>query len=398
MLFDCASAYFTATCLRGTIVNIRPLCLKRPVVSSLLMSRQPSPIPVHGRGATVSPPNRFESAWYEADYDQLAADDELLTAGRKVETQFLADQSRSIIVSNDSPDVPFTFSINPYRGCEHGCAYCYARPYHEYLGMNSGLDFETKILVKHDAPRLLREELARPSWRPELIAISGVTDCYQPAERNFRVTRGLLEVFLEARHPVGLITKNALVVRDLDLLAPLAAKNLVSVALSVTSLDAELARTLEPRTSSPQARLRAIRELSSAGIPTRVMVAPIIPGLNDHEIPQVLEAVRDAGAQGAGYVMLRLPHGVKPIFRHWLSTHRPLAAERVEGLLREVRDGKLSDPNFGSRMRGTGPYAETIRATFAAFVKKLGLDTPWPPLDTSQFRPPHVPGGQRSLF
>jgi DNA repair photolyase len=362
------------------------------------MSGQPSSIIVRGRGATVSPPNRFESAWYEADYDQLAPDDELLVSGRKVETQFLADQSQSIIVSNDSPDVPFTFSINPYRGCEHGCAYCYARPYHEYLGMNSGLDFETKIMVKHDAPQLLRQELSKRSWKPEYIAISGVTDCYQPAERNFRITRDLLEVFLEARHPVGLITKNALVIRDIDLLAQLAEKRLVSVALSITTLDADLARTLEPRTSSPQARLRAVRELSAAGIPTRVMVAPIIPGLNDHEVPHVLNAVRDAGAQGAGFTMLRLPWGVRPIFLDWLRTHRPLAAERVEGLLRVVRDGKLTDANFGSRMKGIGPYAETIRATFAAFVKKLGLDTPWPELDTTQFRPPRLLGGQQTLF
>ena len=362
------------------------------------MSRRLNPVFVHGRGATVSPPNRFESAWYEADYDQLAPDDELLTSGRKVETQFLADQSRSIITSNDSPDVPFTFSINPYRGCEHGCAYCYARPYHEYLGMNAGLDFETKIMVKHDAPRLLCEELNKPSWRPEYIAISGVTDCYQPAERSFRITRGLLKVFLEACHPVGLITKNALVIRDLDLLAQLAAKRLVSVALSITTLDANLARTLEPRTSSPAAKLRAIRELSAAGIPTRVMVAPIIPGLNDHEIPQILQAVRDAGAQGAGYIVVRLPYAVRPIFLDWLRTHRPLQAERVEGLLREVRDGNLTDAHFGSRMKGTGPYAETIRATFAAFVKKHSLDTPWPELDTTQFRPPRLPGGQQTLF
>ncbi|MEX2025823.1 MAG: PA0069 family radical SAM protein [Pirellulaceae bacterium] len=354
--------------------------------------------PFTGRGATVSPPNRFESAWYEADYEQLEPDDELLAAGRKVATQFLPDASLSIITSNDSPDVPFTFSMNPYRGCEHGCAYCYARPTHEYLGMNAGIDFETRIMVKHDAPRLLALELNKRSWKCELIAISGVTDCYQPAERKFRLTRGLLEVLLEAHQPAGLITKNALVVRDLDLLAQLAAKNLVSVALSVTTLDADLARTLEPRTSTPQAKLRAIRELSSAGIPTRVMVAPIIPGLNDHEIPGVLEAVRDAGAQGAGYVMLRLPWGVKPIFRDWLRTHRPLQADRVEGLLREVRDGQLTDPNFGSRMRGTGPYAETIRATFAAFVNKLGLDTPWPELDTTQFRPPELVGGQKRLF
>ncbi len=357
-----------------------------------------SSTPFTGRGATVSPPNRFESAWYEADYEQLAADDELLATGRKVTTQFLPDGSRSIITSNDSPDVPFTFSMNPYRGCEHGCAYCYARPTHEYLGMNSGIDFETRIMVKHDAPRLLREELNKRSWKCEHIAISGVTDCYQPAERKFRLTRGLLEVLLEAHQPAGLITKNALVVRDLDLLAQLAKKNLVSVALSVTTLDSDLARTLEPRTATPQAKLRAIGELSSAGIPTRVMVAPIIPGLNDHEVPHILPAVRDAGAQGAGHVMLRLPWGVKPILRDWLRTHRPLQAERVEGLLRVVRDGQLTDPNFGSRMRGVGPYAETIRATFAAFVKKLGLDTPWPELDTSQFRPPELVRGQKRLF
>lgn len=353
--------------------------------------------PAVGRGAPLAPPNRFEPTRLVDDFEQLDDADEALDA-RRVPTVYLDDNSKTIIRENDSPDIPFRFSINPYRGCEHGCAYCYARPYHEYLGMNAGLDFETKIMVKHDAPRLLREELNKPSWRPQYVAISGVTDCYQPAERNFRITRGLLEVFLEARHPIGLITKNALVVRDLDLLSQLAARNLVSVALSVTTLDADLARTLEPRTSSPSARLRAIRELHAAGVPVRAMVAPIIPGLNDHEIPQVLEAVRDAGAQGAGYVMLRLPHAVNPIFRDWLRTHRPLQADRVEGLLREVRSGQLSDSNFGSRIRGIGPYAETIRATFAAFVKKLGLDAPWPELDASQFRPLELPGGQKTLF
>ena len=354
--------------------------------------------PFTGRGATLSPKSRFESAWYEADYDQLAPDDELLAGGKKIATQFLPDQTRSLITSNDSPDVPFTYSINPYRGCEHGCAYCYARPTHEYLGMNAGIDFETKIMVKFDAARLLREELCKPSWRPEYIAISGVTDCYQPAERKFRITRSLLEVLLEARQPAGLITKNALVVRDLDLLVPMAERNLVSVALSVTTLDAELARTLEPRTATPQAKLRAIRELSAAGIPVRAMVAPVIPGLTDHELPRILEAVRDAGAGGAGYLIVRLPWAVNPIFRDWLRTHRPLAAERVEGLLRGVRGGKLSDPRWGTRMKGIGPYAETIRATFTAFAKKLGLDTPWPALDSSHFRPPRPARGQGMLF
>jgi DNA repair photolyase len=362
------------------------------------MSQPSSQPPFVGRGAAVSPPNRFQSAWYEADFDQLAPDDELLAGPRKAATQFLPDQTRSIITSNDSPDVPFRFSINPYRGCEHGCAYCYARPTHEYLGMNAGIDFETRIMVKFDAPQLLRDELSRPSWQPEFIAISGVTDCYQPAERRFRLTRGLLEVLLEARQPAGLITKNALVVRDLDLLTQLAEKNLVTVALSVTTLDADLARVLEPRTASPHARLRAIRELAAAGIPTRVMIAPVIPGLTDHELPLILQAVKGAGAQGAGFLLVRLPWAVLPIFQAWLRTHRPLAAERVEALIREVRGGKLNDPRFGSRMKGTGPYAETIRATFETFSKKLGLDHPWPELDASQFRRPQRPFPQKTLF
>jgi DNA repair photolyase len=352
-----------------------------------------------GRGAPVNPPNRFERTRVEDDWEQLDADDdELATGGRPVPTEFLPDNSRSLIVENHSPDVPFRFSMNPYRGCEHGCAYCYARPGHETLGMNAGLDFETKILVKHDAVRLLRQELAKPSWHAEVIAMSGVTDCYQPAERRFRLTRGLLEVMLEARQPVGIITKNALVLRDLDLLKPMAEQRLVHVNISVTTLDSELARTMEPRTATPAARLRAICELSAAGVPVNVIVAPIIPGLTDHELPQILSAAKEAGALAAGYVLLRLPLAVAPIFTEWLAAHRPLAKERVEQLIRSTRGGELNDSQFGRRMRGDGPYAEGIRRTFQLFTKKLGLDQPLPPLDSSHFQAPRGADGQLRLF
>lgn len=362
------------------------------------MDSTPSPRFV-GRSTSLAPPNRFEATRREADLEQLNADDELLAIDRTVPTVFLPDDAATIIRENDSPDIPFRFSMNPYRGCEHGCAYCYARPTHETLGMNAGLDFETKILVKHDAPALLRKELAtRKGWTAEPIMISGVTDCYQPAERRFRLTRGLLEVLLEARQPACMITKNSLVCRDLDLLALMAERRLASMALSITTLDAELARTLEPRTATPAAKLRAIRELSAAGVPVRVMVAPIIPGLTDSELPAILAAAKEAGAIGAGYVMLRLPLSVEPVFLNWLRTHRPLAADKVEGLLRQMRGGKLYSSEWGKRMRGTGSYAEGIAKTFEVFTEKLGLNAPWQPLDSTQFRPPRLPGGQRRLF
>ena len=353
---------------------------------------------VSGRGAQIDPPNRFESARVEDDFEQLAGDEAFFQQLRKVPTQYLPDATQSIITQNDSPDIPFRFSINPYRGCAHGCAYCYARPGHEYLGMNAGLDFESKIMVKEDAPRLLRKELNRPGWAPETIAISGVTDCYQPAERQFRITRGLLEVMLEARQPCGIITKNVLVLRDLDLIAQLAGRRLIHVLLSITTLDAELARNMEPRTATPEARLRAVRELSAAGVPVGVMVAPVVPGLTDDEMPAILSAAAEAGARSAGWQMLRLPLAVEPIFRDWLARHYPLKQARVESLIRSLRDGKLSDAQFGRRMRGSGPYAEQIAATFKVFKKKHGLDRGLPSLDLSQFRPPVAPSGQRSLF
>jgi DNA repair photolyase len=265
--------------------------------------------------------------------------------------------------------------------------------------MNAGLDFESRILVKEDAPRLLRKELNRPGWSPEeTIAISGVTDCYQPAERKFRITRGLLEVLLEARQPCGIITKNALVLRDLDLIAQLAGLRLIHVLVTLTTLDAELARVMEPRTATPEARLRAVRELSAAGVPVGVMVAPIVPGLTDEEIPAILSAAAEAGARSAGWQMLRLPLAVEPIFRDWLAGQYPLKRERVEGLIRSVRDGNLSDSQFGRRMCGSGPYAEQIAATFKVFKKRFGLDRRLPELDATHFRPPVTPIGQKSLL
>ncbi len=357
-----------------------------------------SPVPKKGRGAAVEPPNRFGVPYHEADYAHFDGDEEFLAELGRSSTQFLSDSSRSVVSENDSPDIPFRYSVNPYRGCEHGCSYCYARPYHEYLGLNAGLDFETKIFVKQDAPALFRDFLARDAWRPEPIMFSGVTDCYQPAERRFGLTRGCLEVALECRQPVMIITKNALVLRDLDLLRELAALRLVSVAMSVTTLDAELARTMEPRTSPPASRFRAVRELTAAGVPARVMTAPILPGLNDSEIPALLKAAKKHGALSASYTLLRLPYAVKDVFLEWLRRTQPTKAAKVEGLIRTTRDGELSDPKFGSRMRGTGEIADQIRNTFKLFQKRYGLDAPHPELDTSQFRPPKPASGQLRLF
>lgn len=350
-----------------------------------------------GRGSEIRPANRFEQTRVEDDFEQCELDKESLEP-RRVATEFLPDRTQRIITENDSPDIGFRWSINPYRGCEHGCSYCYARPSHELLGLNAGIDFETKILVKQDAAKLLRDELSASPWRGEHIMISGVTDCYQPAERQFRITRSLLEVMLEARQAASIITKNALVLRDLDLLRPMAELRLVQVFLSVTTLDGELARVMEPRTASPAARLRAVAELSAAGVPVGVMVAPVIPGLTDIEMPQILQAAKEAGAGSAGYVLLRLPWTVQPVFLDWLAKHRPQAKERVEALVRETRGGKLYDSTWKARQRGQGAYAEQIGQTFKVFTKKLGLDRPLPKLDTSLFTPPRPSSGQMSLF
>jgi DNA repair photolyase len=359
--------------------------------------RKSSRVAKVGRGATINPPNRFERTQYQDDWEHLDPSED--PPGPLAErTQFLPDQSQTVITKTDSPDVPFRFSINPYRGCEHGCAYCYARPYHELLGMNAGLDFETKILVKFDAPRLLRGELNRRGWQGEVICLSGVTDCYQPAERRFRITRGLLEVMQQAQQAVSIVTKNALILRDLDLLGPMAQQRLAQVNISLPSLDQSLTRVMEPRTSAPAARLRAIRELTAAGVPVRVLISPVIPGLTDHQIPQVMQAAKEAGAIEAHYTLLRLPLSVAPIFLDWLDTHQPELRPRVEQRIRATRDGCLNDPQFGSRMSGSGAYAETIRSAFTAFSRRYGLDRPLPPLDTSQFRPPARPRGQLRLF
>lgn len=348
-------------------------------------------------GSMIDPPNRFETIHHQADFEHLEWDQEYLDGLDKRRIEYLADASKSIVTQNSSPDIPFRYSVNPYRGCAHGCSYCYARNSHEYLGFNAGLDFETKIVVKHDAPQLFREFLAADSWTPEPITFSGVTDCYQPAEREFRLTRQCLAVALECRQPVSIITKNALVLRDLDLLQPMAHSGLVHVFLSITTLDGELARCMEPRTSIPDARLRAVRMLAQAGVPAGVMVAPVIPGLNDSEIPSVLEAAHEAGAKSAGYVLLRLPLTVEPVFREWLQRTQPLKVERVEQRIRHSRHGKLSNSTWGERMKGQGEIAEQIGQMFRLFSQRFGFSR-LPPLDASQFRPPVSRSGQLRLF
>lgn len=351
-----------------------------------------------GRGATSNPASRFLPVIREDDFEQLEFDDEFLKEQGRPKTVYMDDQSKSVISENDSPDIPFRYSLNPYRGCLHGCSYCYARPTHEYLGFSAGLDFETRIFVKRNAPDLLRDFLGKPGWVCEPIMLSGVTDCYQPIERQLRLTRQCLEVALEARQPVSLITKNSLISRDVDLLAELAKHGLCRAALSINSLDQSLSRVLEPACSSPAARLEAIRCLSAAGVPVHVMAAPVIPGLNDSELPRVLQAAATAGAASAGYIMLRLPLTVEPLFREWLRIRRPLEAEKVESRLRLVRGGKLSQSEFHERMRGSGEYADHVGALFSLQRKRCGLATQLPPLRTDLFRPPRTARGQQFLF
>jgi DNA repair photolyase len=348
-------------------------------------------------GSHLDPPNRFLAQRREADLEHVAWDEEYLVERTDRRIEYFDDESQSIVSENDSPDIPFRYSANPYRGCAHACPYCYARNTHEYLGLNAGLDFETKIFVKRRAPALLREFLARRSWIPEPITFSGVTDCYQPAEREFRLTRGCLEVARECRQPIGIVTKNALVVRDLDILKDLAAQSLVHVNLSITTLDAELARVMEPRTSIPAARLRAIRELSAAGIPVRVLVAPIIPGLNDHEAAEILQAAREAGAGDARYVLLRLPLTVAPVFAEWLARTQPLKAAKIEGLIRQTRGGALNQTDWSQRMVGSGELADQIRNMFSIFRAKHGYGD-LPKLSRELFRPPAKQDGQLRLF
>ena len=353
-----------------------------------------------GRGSAFRPPNPHEAVRTEADWEQVAQDADFLAAhglldsAAKLRTTVEGDRSQSIVTRNDSPDLSFRWSVNPYRGCEHGCAYCYARPTHEFLGMDAGLGFETRIVAKTDAPELLRRWLARPQWRPEPIGFSGVTDCYQPLERRLEITRGCLAVAAECRQPIGIVTKNALVTRDIDLLTELARHKAVVVAVSLTTLDEQLARRMEPRTSTPTARLEAIAELNAAGIPTHAMVAPMIPGLNDHEIPQLLSAARDAGARSASYTLLRLAGSVRDVFIEWLRRCEPDRAPKVEALIRGARGGRLNDPRFGHRMSGSGAYAGQIARTFSVFANREGLERAPEPLNSAAFRPP---GAERQL-
>jgi DNA repair photolyase len=363
-----------------------------------MSAENPSSEPLKGRGAQSRPANRFLHVETVADLEHVEGDDEYLASLDHPATEYAPDTSQSIVSTNNSPDIPFNFSLNPYRGCLHGCSYCYARPSHEYLGLSAGIDFETKIFYKPTAADLFRRFLARPQWQPEWIALSGITDCYQPVERDLKITRQCLEVAAECRQPMGVVTKNALVTRDIDLLAELARYDAVHVALSITTLDPKLARRMEPRTSSPDARLRAIKQLTAAGIPAHVMIAPVIPGLNDSHVPAVLQAAREAGATSAGYVLLRLPHSVEEVFFGWVDRYYPDHRPRIETLLQSARDGQNYRAEFGTRMRGTGEFAKQIASTFEVFSRKLGFESRRQPLSAAAFRPPVVPGQQMHLF
>ncbi len=354
---------------------------------------------LHLRGARSFVAGRFESVAREAFDDGWTPEEK---DQRELQTSVAIERARSIVSHNDSPDVGFDRSINPYRGCEHGCIYCYARPSHAYLELSPGLDFETKLYAKTNAAALLREELGKPGYRPAPIALGANTDCYQPIERKYKITRQILEVLAECEHPVTMVTKSALIERDLDLLTELSSKNLVKVFVSIGTLDRTLARKLEPRAASPQRRTDILKKLSSSGVPCGVMVAALIPALNDKTLEHVLEAAAAAGATEAAYVIMRLPHELKDIFKEWLAAHYPERAEHVISIVRQMRGGKDNDPSFGSRMTGTGNYAELIEKRFDIACRRHGLNghgagrNP-PELDCSRFRPPSR-HGQMTLF
>jgi DNA repair photolyase len=351
--------------------------------------------PPRGRGARSNASGRFESQAREAFDDGWTAED---TAPAPLRTSLTPERARVIISTNDSPDVGFSRSINPYRGCEHGCIYCYARPAHAYMGLSPGLDFESKLFFKPEAAALLERELSKKGYAPEIIHIGGNTDPYQPEERKLRLTRSIIEVMGRFRHPFSVITKSALIQRDLDLLAPIAAENLVRVAISVTSLDRRLARSMEPRAATPERRIATIKALAGAGVPVTVMFAPSIPGLNDHEMEAVLERAAEAGATGAGYVALRLPLEIAGLFREWLATDHPDRAGKVMSLVRQMRGGKDYDSDWGSRMKGQGPVAELMAQRFKAARRRYGLDAPFGSMDLTRFKVPPKRGDQRDLF
>ncbi|MGZ5504406.1 MAG: PA0069 family radical SAM protein [Chthoniobacterales bacterium] len=344
---------------------------------------------VHGRGASWSPANRFEKLHVDlTDIDVVDPMTEIEERPRRA-TEYFRDRTKSIITRNNSPDVGFETSLNPYRGCEHGCIYCYARPTHEYLGFSAGLDFESRIMVKTDAAQLLEAELSSAKWEPQTLVMSGVTDPYQPVERRLEITRGCLRVLAKFRNPVAIITKNRLVTRDLDLLGELASHQAAAVNISITSLDPDLQRILEPRTSSPNARLETVAQLRAAGIPVGVMTAPIIPGLTDHEVPAIIKAAGEAGAQFAGYTIVRLPWAVRPLFEHWLDEHFPDRKEKILGRIRHLRGGeKLNSTQFHKRMRGDGIFAEQIGRMFEVGCRRAGM-IERPKLSTAHFRRPN---------
>ena len=354
-----------------------------------------APSKARGRGAVSNATGRFESMTTEAFDDGWTGDDE---APAPLRTTISAEATRTIIARNDSPDIGFDQSINPYRGCEHGCIYCYARPSHAYMGLSPGLDFESRLFFKPEAARLLQRELSKPSYEPKLIHIGANTDPYQPQERRLRITRQVLEVLQRFNHPVSVLSKSALVARDVDILGPMAAMGLARAAVSITTLDRKLARSMEPRAATPERRLWALRQLTAAGVPSIVMFAPVIPGLNDHELEAVLQRAAEAGATGAGYVVLRLPLEIKDLFQEWLESDHPNRASRVMSLVRQMRGGKDYDAQWGMRMKGQGPIAELIAKRFAIAKRRFGLDAERTPLDVTQFRVPPKAGDQLDLF
>ena len=348
-----------------------------------------------GRGARTNNSGRYEADSREAFDDGWTSDD---VEPAQLATTVTPEKAKVIITRNDSPDVGFSASINPYRGCEHGCIYCYARPAHAYMGLSPGLDFESKLFFKPEAARLLERELSNPRYVPEVIHIGGNTDPYQPQERRLRITRGVIEVLSRFNHPFSIISKSALILRDLDLIAPMAERNLVRVAISITSLDRKLARSMEPRAATPDKRIDTVKRLSDAGVPTVVMFAPCIPGLNDHEMEAVLERAVAAGARGAGYVSLRLPMEIADLFQEWLATDHPDRAARVMSLVRQMRGGKTYDSQWGKRMKGDGPIAALTSRRFAVAKTRLGIAGKLPPLDLTQFKVPPKAGDQIDLF
>ncbi len=349
--------------------------------------------PIRGRGTAENPENRYERVHLEPD---PPGDADAASVGP--ETQVFRDTSRTILAENASPDVGFRWSLNPYRGCEHGCTYCFARPTHSFLGLSPGLDFETKIVAKPEAVRLLRRELARPEYRCAPIALGSNTDPYQPVEGRLRITRGILELLRECRHPVTIVTKSARVLRDLDLLEPMAEDGLAEVAISITTLDPALARRMEPRAAAPARRLETLRALSERSVPTAVFVSPLIPGLNDSELERILEEGAGAGARAASFALLRLPHEMRRLFPEWLRASLPSRAEKILALLRDTRGGDLYDARFGARVRGTGPVAALLRRRFEVACRRLRLAKGSGGLDTTRFVPPRDGKTPRSLF